>query len=175
MSTDETDSLYLEHIQERIGRIETCARKGREAFDASPILQDAVMRNFEVIEEAVKQLSPDLRRPCWMIWMGIGPLVSRQGILIGVLAVSRPVPISRAASICGLTTGPASDDRRGGAPRRMMIRCAALFPYAATERSGELPVHTFPHLYDFTIHGLRFFTVYAPTGGRRREASAALQ
>lgn len=61
MSIDETDALYLKHIQERIGRIETCAREGREAFDASPILQDAVMRNFEVIGEAVKQVSPDLR------------------------------------------------------------------------------------------------------------------
>ncbi len=61
MSADETDELYLEHIQERIGRIEACAQEGREAFDASPILQDAVMRNFEVIGEAVKQLSPDLR------------------------------------------------------------------------------------------------------------------
>ena len=61
MSADETDELYLEHIRERIGRIEACAQEGREAFDASPILQDAVMRNFEVIGEAVKQLSPDLR------------------------------------------------------------------------------------------------------------------
>ena len=61
MSADETDALYLEHIRERIGRIEACAQEGREAFDASPILQDAVMRNFEVIGEAVKQLSPDLR------------------------------------------------------------------------------------------------------------------
>lgn len=61
MSTDEADALYLEHIHERIERIETCAREGREAFDASPILQDAVIRNFEVIGEAVKQLSPDLR------------------------------------------------------------------------------------------------------------------
>ncbi|MBB4091107.1 HepT-like ribonuclease domain-containing protein [Salinibacter ruber] len=61
MSADERDELYLEHIRERIGRIEACAQEGREAFDASPILQDAVMRNFEVIGEAVKQLSPDLR------------------------------------------------------------------------------------------------------------------
>ncbi|MCS3783598.1 HepT-like ribonuclease domain-containing protein [Salinibacter ruber] len=61
MSADETNELYLEHIRERIGRIEACAQEGREAFSASPILQDAVMRNFEVIGEAVKQRSPDLR------------------------------------------------------------------------------------------------------------------
>jgi nucleoside-diphosphate-sugar epimerase len=35
-------------------------------------------------------------------------------------------------------------------------------PYAATKRSGELLAHTFHHLYDITIHCLRFFTVYGP-------------
>jgi UDP-glucuronate 4-epimerase len=28
-------------------------------------------------------------------------------------------------------------------------------------RSGELLAHTFHHLYDMTVHGLRFSTVYA--------------
>lgn len=45
MSTDEADAIYLEHIHERIQRIETCAQEGREAFDRSSILQDAIMRN----------------------------------------------------------------------------------------------------------------------------------
>ncbi len=35
-------------------------------------------------------------------------------------------------------------------------------PYAATKRSGELLAHTFHHLYDVTVHCLRFFTVYGP-------------
>ena len=35
-------------------------------------------------------------------------------------------------------------------------------PYAATKRSGELLAHTFHHLYDITVHCLRFFTVYGP-------------
>ena len=35
-------------------------------------------------------------------------------------------------------------------------------PYAATKRSGELLAHTFHHLYDMRVHGLRFFTVYGP-------------
>ena len=35
-------------------------------------------------------------------------------------------------------------------------------PYAATKRSGELLAHTFHHLYDTTVHCLRFFTVYGP-------------
>lgn len=35
-------------------------------------------------------------------------------------------------------------------------------PYAATKRAGELAAHTYHHLYDMTIHCLRFFTVYGP-------------
>lgn len=35
-------------------------------------------------------------------------------------------------------------------------------PYAATKRSGELLAHSFHHLYDITVHCLRFFTVYGP-------------
>jgi Uncharacterized conserved protein len=61
MSDESSDLLYLDHISERIRRIERCANEGREAFEESHVLQDAVMRNFEVIGEAVKQLSPPLR------------------------------------------------------------------------------------------------------------------
>jgi len=35
-------------------------------------------------------------------------------------------------------------------------------PYAASKRSGELLAHTYHHLYDLTVHCLRFFTVYGP-------------
>jgi UDP-glucuronate 4-epimerase len=35
-------------------------------------------------------------------------------------------------------------------------------PYAASKRSGELIAHTYHHLYDMTVHCLRFFTVYGP-------------
>lgn len=55
------DAIYLEHIAERIRRIEDCAQEGKEAFESSHILQDAIVRNFEVIGEAVKQLSPEIR------------------------------------------------------------------------------------------------------------------
>lgn len=60
MSSSNPDLLYVLHIQERIERIEEIAAKGRVAFDASHILQDAVIRNFEVIGEAVKRLSSTL-------------------------------------------------------------------------------------------------------------------
>jgi uncharacterized protein with HEPN domain len=58
--SDSDDLLYLDHIAERIRRIESSAEHGREAFEDSHVLQDAIIRNFEVIGEAVKQLSPDL-------------------------------------------------------------------------------------------------------------------
>lgn len=35
-------------------------------------------------------------------------------------------------------------------------------PYAASKRSGELLCHTFHDLYGFSVHCLRFFTVYGP-------------
>ena len=51
---------YLTDILERIRRIEHATDAGREAFVADVLRQDAVIRNFEVIGEIVKRLSPDL-------------------------------------------------------------------------------------------------------------------
>lgn len=36
--------------------------------------------------------------------------------------------------------------------------------YAATKKSNELMAHTYAHLYNIPITGLRFFTVYGPMG-----------
>jgi len=36
--------------------------------------------------------------------------------------------------------------------------------YAATKRADELMAHTYAHLYDLPVTGLRFFTVYGPWG-----------
>ncbi len=36
--------------------------------------------------------------------------------------------------------------------------------YAATKKANELMCHTYAHLYQFPITGLRFFTVYGPWG-----------
>jgi uncharacterized protein with HEPN domain len=53
--------LYLHHIRERCGRIGECVRAGEEQFFSSVVYQDAVMRNLEIIGEAAKRISPDLR------------------------------------------------------------------------------------------------------------------
>lgn len=55
------DRVYLRDILDRIERIEEYTREGREAFEGSQLVQDAVIRNFEVIGEATKKISPELR------------------------------------------------------------------------------------------------------------------
>jgi hypothetical protein len=49
------DRLYLDHMLERCRRITRFVGPGREAFMASEELQDAVIRNVEVIGEAAKR------------------------------------------------------------------------------------------------------------------------
>jgi uncharacterized protein with HEPN domain len=51
------DRLYLIHISECIDKIVKFTSGGREAFMASALTQDAVIRNFEVMGEAAKHLS----------------------------------------------------------------------------------------------------------------------
>jgi len=56
------DKLYLIHITECIGRIESYITGGREEYMASTLIQDAILRNFEVIGEAAKHVSQDFRQ-----------------------------------------------------------------------------------------------------------------
>jgi uncharacterized protein with HEPN domain len=55
------DILYLNNIEECITFIELYTINGKISFDASRMIQDAVIRNLEVIGEATKRLSPQLR------------------------------------------------------------------------------------------------------------------
>lgn len=55
------DRVYLLHIRDSIVRIEAYTARGRDAFFAETMVQDAVIRNLEIIGEAVKNLSADLR------------------------------------------------------------------------------------------------------------------
>ena len=54
--------VYLAHILECIGRIESYVAKGKTTFLAEPIVQDAVIRNFEVIGEAAKRIPEAYRQ-----------------------------------------------------------------------------------------------------------------
>lgn len=55
------DCPYLLHVRDAIGRIERYAADGKATFDADTRTQDAILRNLEVIGEAVKNLSPGIR------------------------------------------------------------------------------------------------------------------
>jgi uncharacterized protein with HEPN domain len=55
------ERLYLSNIKECIERIEQYTISGRDAFMETPMVQDAVIRKFEIIGEATKRLSPELR------------------------------------------------------------------------------------------------------------------
>lgn len=54
------DRLYLSHILRCISRVETYTRAGRAAYDSETIIQDAVIRNLQVIGESAKRLSQEL-------------------------------------------------------------------------------------------------------------------
>jgi uncharacterized protein with HEPN domain len=53
--------VYLAHILECIDRIERYTRGGREAFFREALIQDAVIRNMEIIGEAAKRVDDDYR------------------------------------------------------------------------------------------------------------------
>ena len=52
------DRIYLLHIRDALERI---LSQGKQAFFADPRTQDAVIRNLEVVGEAVKNLSESLK------------------------------------------------------------------------------------------------------------------
>jgi len=56
----ERDRLYLRHVLDAIGAIESFTVEGRGSFMSDRKTQSAVVRQIEIIGEAVKQLSPVL-------------------------------------------------------------------------------------------------------------------
>ena len=56
------DRLYLEHIREAIDKILGYSICGREQFLGNSMVQDAVIRNFEIIGEAAKRFSETGKR-----------------------------------------------------------------------------------------------------------------
>ena len=55
-------AVYLRHIRDAIARIGKYTAQGRNAFFEDSMVQDAVIRNLEVIGEAVRSLPPELKR-----------------------------------------------------------------------------------------------------------------
>jgi uncharacterized protein with HEPN domain len=55
------EGLYLVDLLQRARRIEAFAVAGREEFHASVMMQDAILRNLEVMGEAAKHVSSATR------------------------------------------------------------------------------------------------------------------
>ena len=56
------DRLYLLHIRECLDRITRYASMGRETFFADTMLQDAILRNLQILAESTMRLSETLKR-----------------------------------------------------------------------------------------------------------------
>jgi UDP-glucuronate 4-epimerase len=80
---------------------------------------------------------------------------------LSVLEACRFVPVrhlvyASSSSVYGASTAvPFSEADRADRPLSL---------YAATKRANELMAHTYAHLYNLPVTGLRFFTVYGPWG-----------
>lgn len=60
--TMRNEAVYLRHILDAISRIEEYTKNvNYEHFIHDPLVQDGIIRQLEIIGEAVKRLSPDLR------------------------------------------------------------------------------------------------------------------
>lgn len=56
------DSIYLQHVLDPIARVEQYLQAVDETvFNNQTLVQDAVIRQIEIMGEAVKQLSPSFR------------------------------------------------------------------------------------------------------------------
>lgn len=55
------DRVYLLHVRDSARRILEYTAAGRDAFFNETMRQDAVIRNFEIIGEAVKNVSDDFK------------------------------------------------------------------------------------------------------------------
>jgi hypothetical protein len=91
--------VYLAHILERMDRISQYTVSGRDVFFKDLMMQDAVVRNFEIIGEVV-QVAPDWRscggcRPKYVDYYEGSVLRIRKALLS---ANANPAPLPSSAS-----------------------------------------------------------------------------
>ena len=87
------DRLYLHHMLERCRRITSFIHPGREVFMVSDQLQDAVIRNVEVIGEAAKRVSAEARGCLSSLdWKAICGMRDVLQFLAGEAPGSEPLP-----------------------------------------------------------------------------------
>jgi uncharacterized protein with HEPN domain len=69
------DRVYLTHILECISQVEGYVRGGRDEFLARRIIQDAVLRNLQVMAESSQRLTESLKASHPEVdWRGIAGL-----------------------------------------------------------------------------------------------------
>ena len=61
MTLSERDLIYVEHMLECIERIERFVERDRNTFIQSDLVQDAVVRNLQVLAESSQRLSEDVK------------------------------------------------------------------------------------------------------------------
>lgn len=84
-----SDLPYLGHIADSIAAIEDYVRGGRETFMQQRLLQDAVIRNFEIIGEAAGRLSEEARGNPAVPWSKI--IAFRNRLIHGYWSVDLPL------------------------------------------------------------------------------------
>ena len=76
------DTMYIATISDCISKIEKYTQNGKEDFFNNMIVQDAVIRNFEVIGEAIKSLSSSFKdnnpEISWKNWAGLRDILIHQ-------------------------------------------------------------------------------------------------
>jgi uncharacterized protein with HEPN domain len=55
------DNVYLRHMRDALDRIASYTSAGREAFAEQTVVQDAVLRNLEIVGEASKRVSEQVK------------------------------------------------------------------------------------------------------------------
>lgn len=55
------DEVYLRHILDALDRIAAYTKSGRKEFMEDPMIQDATVRNLEIVGEATKNISREFR------------------------------------------------------------------------------------------------------------------
>jgi uncharacterized protein with HEPN domain len=84
-----SDLPLLGHIADSIAAIESYTAAGRDAFLADRMIQDAVVRNFEIIGEAAGRLSARIRNRPGAPWRKI--IAFRNRLIHGYWSVDFPL------------------------------------------------------------------------------------
>lgn len=119
------DSVYLGHIRDAAEKVASYVAVGRDEFMASSHWQDAVIRQLEIVGEATKNLSADLRSRYpdipWRRFAGLRDVLIHQYMGVDLVAVweitqsDLPKLRKRAEEILGELAGPtgaANPDRK---------------------------------------------------------------